>query len=515
MGEFSNIPGCTVLVVDDEPANRRLLRALLEKEGHRVEECANGADCVTRCMKEPPGLVLLDVMLPDVDGLSICQRLRCDFNKDELPIVLVTSLIEGSDIKAGLESGANDYITKPIDRSILLARVRNQLSISEATRELIEQKRIVLRNLEVQSAIGNALDQAILVHTASGEIIYGNQKLSAALQGASALHTSIVFNQIFDGSLADQHRLYLQAIERNPEIEIIEEVEIEATQSRHYQIESRVIRFDDEVALRLWVWRDVSHTRELERRVQQQLKLETVSLFAVGVAHNFNNYMGSMLGACDILDKTIGENKTAVRCLNVIKKALDYSQQLTRKMSLLVRREQTDSEQPGQSLREAILNIVAEQQAVSSKQIEFDLSKVAKDAPLVAMEQSNLNNILANIISNAVDALKSTGRIVFALESQGEHLLLKVSDDGCGMDQITLQRAFEPFFSTKNLDTRNGMSMVGNGLGLWNVYNLLKVYDGNIQISSKPGQGTEVQLLLPIKSASKSKDQADSLTALS
>jgi|GEM_PF-841479 len=117
-----------VLVVDDEPASRRLLEAVLVAAGHRVVTAVDGRDALTVVSERRPDLVLLDLRLPDIDGLEVCRRLRADDTTVALPVLMLTAA--GSDERlAALDSGADDFVTKPFDRAELLARVRSLLRI--------------------------------------------------------------------------------------------------------------------------------------------------------------------------------------------------------------------------------------------------------------------------------------------------------------------------------------------------------------------------------------------------
>ena len=113
-----------VLVVEDETDLNNLIRDQLVAEGHAVDQAFDGAAALTAVQKQVPDLVLLDWMLPDLDGLTVCRRLRQDH---EMPIIMLTARGEEIDRVLGLEVGADDYVTKPFSMRELLARVRAAL----------------------------------------------------------------------------------------------------------------------------------------------------------------------------------------------------------------------------------------------------------------------------------------------------------------------------------------------------------------------------------------------------
>jgi len=114
----------TVLVVDDDPDIRDLLRLYVTRDGHRVVFAEDGADALVAANEHAPDLVLLDVMLPGIDGLEVCRQLR---EKSDVPIVLLTARSGDSDKVVGLDLGADDYVVKPFSPRELMARIRAQL----------------------------------------------------------------------------------------------------------------------------------------------------------------------------------------------------------------------------------------------------------------------------------------------------------------------------------------------------------------------------------------------------
>ena len=113
--------GSTILVVDDEPKIVRLARDYLEKNGFRVVTAADGNSALAMARREKPDLIVLDLLLPGMDGREVCRILR---NESDVPIIMLTALSEESDQIVGLEIGADDYIVKPFSPRALVARVR-------------------------------------------------------------------------------------------------------------------------------------------------------------------------------------------------------------------------------------------------------------------------------------------------------------------------------------------------------------------------------------------------------
>jgi CheY-like chemotaxis protein len=116
-----------ILVADDEPHIRQILRFTLERAGYQVYLAADGEDALKQAAELKPNLVLLDVMMPKVDGYEVCRKMRQDFSLNQIPVIMLSARGEQRDRVAGLEGGANDYLVKPYSNEELLLRVRNVL----------------------------------------------------------------------------------------------------------------------------------------------------------------------------------------------------------------------------------------------------------------------------------------------------------------------------------------------------------------------------------------------------
>lgn len=132
-----------VLVVDDTEANIKLVRALLKGAGYDVVTATCGTDALSVAAAEKPDLILLDIMMPDLTGFEVCQRLRGTPATHETPIVFLTALHEMEDHMKALDVGGDDILTKPINKLELLTRVRSLLRIRTLTVEVQEQRRVI------------------------------------------------------------------------------------------------------------------------------------------------------------------------------------------------------------------------------------------------------------------------------------------------------------------------------------------------------------------------------------
>ena len=135
-----------ILVVDDQPINVQLLRSKLEREGIRVTAAYNGMEALRSVADEKPDLILLDVMMPDMDGIEVCQRLQASEETRSIPVIFITARTSKEGKLEGLGVGAVDYITKPIDLDETLARVQTQLRFVAINREIVDLQRRLLES---------------------------------------------------------------------------------------------------------------------------------------------------------------------------------------------------------------------------------------------------------------------------------------------------------------------------------------------------------------------------------
>ncbi|MDP7380794.1 MAG: phosphate regulon transcriptional regulator PhoB [Alphaproteobacteria bacterium] len=137
-----------VLIVEDEAALVTMLRYNLESEGYRVSEAVDGEEAILLVIEEPPDLILLDWMLPSLSGIEVCRRIRRNESARDVPIIMLTARGEDSDRVRGLDSGADDYITKPFSPRELMARVRAVLRRSQPS----DNERLVYGDIEMDLA---------------------------------------------------------------------------------------------------------------------------------------------------------------------------------------------------------------------------------------------------------------------------------------------------------------------------------------------------------------------------
>ncbi|HEX8012124.1 MAG TPA: response regulator [Casimicrobiaceae bacterium] len=149
-----------ILVVDDNAANVEILRMRLEAQGYEIVTATDGEAALTAVSEHRPDLILLDVMMPKLDGIEVCRRLRADATLPFIPIVMVTAKSDSKDVVAALEAGGDEYLTKPVDHAALGARVKSMLRV-KALQDEVQRQADALKewNLNLEARVNEQVAQ--------------------------------------------------------------------------------------------------------------------------------------------------------------------------------------------------------------------------------------------------------------------------------------------------------------------------------------------------------------------
>ncbi len=176
-----------ILVADDDTSTRILLRLILKKDGYRVIEVENGQECLTAWQKHQPDMILLDAMMPVMDGFSCCQQLKQTNNNElDIPILMITGLNDKESVDRAFAVGATDYVTKPIHPPVLCQRLARLLKAAKAEAALkASEAKLLKQNLHLQSELNQAADyvRSLLPQPLTGKIKTEQQFVPSAQLG--------------------------------------------------------------------------------------------------------------------------------------------------------------------------------------------------------------------------------------------------------------------------------------------------------------------------------------------
>ncbi|OPZ60843.1 MAG: Blue-light-activated protein [Deltaproteobacteria bacterium ADurb.Bin510] len=242
--------------------------------------------------------------------------------------------------------------------------------------------------------------------------------------------------------------------------------------------------------------------RELELRIQQSHKMEAIGTLAGGIVHDFNNILSAMLGYAEMLEDDLSEAPRLRDNAGQIIIACNRARELVRQILSFSRKGEDEAEPV------AVHLVVNEALKFLRSTIPSTVSirqRIDKNSGLVLAEPIQIHQLLMNLCTNAYQAMETGGQMEVELGAvmldesfarqhpplkSGAHVVLSVSDNGCGMSQATLERIFDPFFTTKELGK-------GTGLGLATVYAIVNDLAGAITVTSQPGAGSRFTIYLP------------------
>ena len=272
---------------------------------------------------------------------------------------------------------------------------------------------------------------------------------------------------------------------------------------RNYRIvSSPILGEEGQVVAAIELVEDVTEKTVLEFQLHQAQKMESVGRLAGGVAHDFNNMLGVILGHAGLALELEGGNQPLRNSLLEIRKAAERSADLTRQLLAFARRQTVSPK--ALDLNDSIGGMLNMLRRLIGENISLDW-RPRPELWLVQMDPSQIDQIVANLCVNARDAINGVGQIIIETGQAtfdaagcagrpgfvpGEFVRLAIRDSGAGMDPETLSHIFEPFFTTKGVGE-------GTGLGLATVYGAVKQNNGFIEASSEPGQGTLFEIYLP------------------
>ncbi len=252
----------------------------------------------------------------------------------------------------------------------------------------------------------------------------------------------------------------------------------------------------------LGISEDITEHKKLEAQLRQALKMESVGRLAGGVAHDFNNMLGVIIGHTDMALDQVDPTQPLFDDLQEIRTAAERSAALTQQLMAFARKQTVAPRVL--DLNETVAGMLKMLRPLIGEDIDLAWLPELGVWP-VRMDHTQVDQILANLCVNARDAITSVGRITIETENTtldeaycanhpgfvpGDFVQLAVSDDGYGMEKEILDNIFEPFFTTKGMGK-------GTGLGLATVYGIVKQNDGFINVYSEPGQGTTFKIYLP------------------
>jgi PAS domain S-box-containing protein len=541
----------TILIVDDMPANLGVLVDNLEAVGHRVLVAQDGEEALKRASRMRPDLILLDVVMPGLDGFEACRRLKAAESTRDIPVLFMTCLGEVADKLVGFETGGVDYITKPFEIAEVLARVKTHLSLREAQRELEAKNAQLRREIEIRQQKEVALQRAHQeleerVRARTSELASSN----AALHESQHLLQAIVDNSLAVIYVKDIEGRYLMVNRRYEQLfhvtrqsiigkadhELFPEERADAFRDFDRRVAEAGMPLEAEESMpqddglhtyisikcplvdesgRLYavcgISTDISERKRVEAEREMLLRRERAARaelertgrlkdeFLAMLSHELRTPLTTILGWSQLLLTRPPSAETLRQALEAIERnsrmqskliddLLDMSRIITGRLHLDV--EPVDLSE--------ILELMVEsaEPAAKAKGIHLELSAEATGERLMG-DPSRLRQIMWNLLSNAIKFTPQGGRVKVSLRHEESWAQITVSDTGIGIEPEFLPHVFDRF---RQADASTTRKHGGLGLGLSIVRHLVELHGGTVAAASAGrNQGATFTVTLPSK----------------
>ena len=491
-----------LMVVDDDEANRDVLSRQLERLGYTALTAGSGPAALEALRHSSFDVVLLDIIMPGMDGFAVLAAMKADVRLRQLPVIVISALDEMQSVARCIEMGADDFVSKPFDRIILKSRIEAVIKRRDAENErsqLAERFRLLLEStgegifgldrdgecvfinatavnllgVKREQLLGKGLARVLSYRSPGG--VPCSYEDSAMNRAARYGEPSRVTDAIFAAGGGEGFPVDYSA---NPIV-------------RDGRIDGAVITFSD-----------ISDRKLTEEKFRQTAKLESLGVLAGGVAHDFNNLLTGILGNASLVLSSDDLKDEDREKLEYVVKASERAADLTRQMLAYAGKGRYDKRDVDVSA--LVTETLGLLHTLIPKTVHITLD-LRQDLPAVHADPIQVQQVVMNLVINAGEAIgePNIGTITVrtyldcvngerAAASKdlgvGPHVVIEVTDTGGGMTPEVRARIFDPFFTTK---------FTGRGLGLAAVLGIVKSHKGVIEVESTLGQGTRFRVLLP------------------
>ncbi len=457
----------SILIIDDNPNNLKLLVEYLEGYDFEIMVARNGKLGLERAKMALPALILLDVLMPEMDGFETCRQLKAHPQTANIPVIFMTALESIEDKVKGFEAGGVDYITKPIDYDEVLARISTHLRIRDLTVRLndkvdeLTQTRHELIQSEKMAALGKLI--AGIAHEINTPL--------------GAIHSSV-------GNIADflnktllQLPAFVQQLSTERQHDFFALIQKSSTIDLSLSIkEKRILK--------------KSLMKKLESHSIPQSDTIAISLIGIGVYEDINPFLSLLQDTqCQTILEQAYQLSSLHRSVETITIASNRATKVVFALKSFARFDSLDKKVEA-NIAEGIDTVLTlyQNQLKPSIHVKKDIATL----PLISCYPDDLNQVWINLIHNALQAMDYKGVLSIKGVLQEKYISISVTDTGKGIPSEIKSKIFEPFFTTKAVGE-------GSGLGLDIVKRIIEKHKGNIEVTSVVGH-TTFTVLLPLNS---------------
>jgi len=494
-----------ILIVDDTETGREILEALLHSPDYQLLFAVNGFDALEKAAVTLPDLILLDVMMPGMDGFEVCRRLRADSRLAEIPIILVTALDDRNSRLRGIEAGADDFVTKPFDHAELRARVRTITRLNRYRRLLDERERF--------EWVVDQADDGYVMLGRHNEILYANESARQLLRIPA--DTTIPTNESFVTFL-DEHfhcepaemweRLLVTPSATDARPIVAEDLDAE--------LPLYLIRMETPTAQAQWL-RVTLMTQSEGGNVQRLLHLHNVTAqmstqrdiwtFHSMVMHKLNTPVHTISGGIQLLTPDLVANFTPTELEEVVNLVGSGMMRLNDTISDIL--QYLRMPVSAYSVDGFMLEMLGDTLVQISKSLQLDppafTNRVQKPYTLMLSERA-MECVLYEVIENAKKfhpQQSPTIEIELSAADKdpssqlSDMMVVRIRDDGSSLTPEQIEKVFMPYYQAEKYFTGE---VPGMGLGLTMVARILWEVGGTCRFTNRnDGHGAVVELLIP------------------
>ena len=447
-----------ILIVEDSLTQAEKLKYILEENGYQVRHAVNGKMAMDMLSEFRPSIIISDILMPEMDGYDLCRHIRQSEHLNNIPVILLTSLSDVGDVIKGLESGANNFITKPYHEDHLLSRIQQLLA------------NIVLREGSKKNEAGINVFYAEGYHLITAEPARVLDLLLSTYESAYLQNRELIRTR--DELRALNEELDRKVAERTSHLdaEIVERTKAEA------ELKQRT-----------------EELRDMSQQLWQAAKLATMGELAASIAHELNNPLATVSLRTESL-LAGAETESADRHeLEIIEREVERMTHLVANLLQFSRRSRQQI---------STLNVCAETEK-TLELIEYHLRQhniviareYAEDMPHILADRQQLRQLFLNLFTNACDAMPRGGTLTIRVTALPESakVVIEIMDTGTGIPAEILPKVTAPFYTTKPEGK-------GTGLGLAICRRIAQEHKGTFEVVSEgiPGRGTTARISLPV-----------------
>ena len=470
-----------ILAIDDTPANLRLLVGILTEQGYKVRAVPSGKLALAGIRQSPPDLILLDIMMPEMDGYEVCSQLKADEKTRDIPVIFISAINEVLDKVKAFAVGGVDYIAKPFQVEEVLARVETHLALQKL------QNNLQYKNEEL-TKINEQLAQTLAQLKATQEELIHSEKMAALGQlvagVAHEVNTPLGAIRSSSGNIS---KFLAQTLSQSPAL---------------FQSLSAQESEDFLLLLNKSLQKDMTLSAKEERKLKRSLinllEEEEIAdadevadtLVDMGI-YEVEDFL-PLLRKPDhdrILDMAykLSEIQRSAQTINI---ATDRASKVVFALKNYARHDSSE-EMIRSDIVEGIETVLTLYQNNLKQGVEVFRNFSQTEPVLCYADQ--LNQVWTNLIHNALQAMDNKGRLTIDIVQESQHIKVSVTDSGKGITPEVMPKIFEPFFTTKPPGE-------GSGLGLDIVKKIIEKHRGKIEVESIPGN-TKFTVFLPVNSA--------------